>query len=86
MGHGVEIGEGGLSFSMGQNLLAEGKRLVLNFQVPGRAFVSVQGEVRNATVDSKAGQFRFGISFSTLKFEHKREIRAYVSARQDFEN
>lgn len=84
MGHGVELGEGGASFSLGQSI-AEGKNLVLNFQVPSGAFVSVQAEIRNAKKDPKTGLFDYGVSFTTLKFEHKREIRAFVSARSEAE-
>ena len=85
MGNGVEIGEGGVSFLLGQNL-ADGKHIVLNFQIPGGGFISVQGEVKNIRKQQASGLYTYGISFRTLKFESKREIRAYVSARQETEN
>lgn len=84
VGHGVEIGEGGISFMLAQSL-EQGHLLVVNFQIPDGTFVSVQGEVRNIRKDS-SGLFAYGISFRTLKFEYKREIRAFVSARTESES
>lgn len=84
MGHGVELGEGGASFSLGQSI-NEGVAMVLNFQIPNGAFVSVQAEVRSTKKDPRTGLFDYGVSFSTLKFEAKREIRAFVSARSEAE-
>lgn len=85
MGHGIEIGEGGVSFALGQEL-PNGRNLVVNFQVPGGSFISVQAEVKNLRQKNGSGQFAYGVSFKTLKFEAKREIRAYVSARTEVEN
>jgi hypothetical protein len=84
MGNGVEVGEGGLSFLLGQ-VFPEGRSMVVNFQVPGGGFVSVQAEIRHITKDRKSGLFQYGVLFKTLKFEQKREIRTYVSARSEFE-
>lgn len=83
-GNGVEIGEGGISFHLGQPF-SEGRGVVVNFQIPGGAFVSVQAEIKNIRKDNKTGMFNYGVSFRTLKFDHKREIRAYVSGRSEFE-
>jgi hypothetical protein len=83
--NGVEIGEGGLSFRLAQKL-GEGKNLVVNFQVPEGGFISEQGEIRSLRDDLKPGVFLYGIFFRTLKFDAKREIRAYVSARTELEN
>jgi c-di-GMP-binding flagellar brake protein YcgR len=84
MGNGVEVGEGGLSFLLGQ-AFPEGRSVVVNFQVPEGGFVSVQAEIRHITKDRKSGLFQYGVLFKTLKFEQKREIRSYVSARTEFE-
>ena len=84
LANGLEIGEGGVSFTLGQ-ALAEGKMLVINLQVPGGNFISVQGEIRSIRKDVRSGQYAHGIVFRTLKFEHKREIRTYVSARKELE-
>ena len=80
MATGGEIGEGGLSFVLGQNL-PEGREIVVNFQIPGGEFVSVQSEIKNIRKDATTGRTIYGISFKTLKFEAKREIRAFVSSK-----
>ena len=84
VGHGVQIGEGGLSFSLGQQF-ANQKEVVLSFQVPGGSFISVRAEMSDLKKGEKPGQFILICLFKNLKFEHKREIRAYVSARSEFE-
>jgi hypothetical protein len=86
MGNGLEIGEGGVSFTLGQSL-SEGRSIVVNFQLPDGAFVSVQAEIRNIKKGSiqNGNMFSYGVNFKTLKFEHKREIRAYVSGRSETE-
>jgi hypothetical protein len=85
MGMGGEIGEGGASFHLGQNL-PEGKDIVINFQIPGGGFVSVQSEIKNVRKDATTGLVIYGVSFKTLKFEAKREIRAFVSTRVEAES
>ncbi len=84
MGNGVEVGEGGVSFLLGQ-AFPEGRSLVINFQVPSGAFVTVQAEIRNVKKDLRTGLFSYGTLFKTLKFEHKKDIRSYVSARSESE-
>lgn len=80
IGEGVELGEGGLSFKTDM-VYNEGQSLVVNFQLPHGSFVSVRAEVRNIKVD-KQGPFNLvGLAFMNLKFDFKREIRTYVSAR-----
>lgn len=76
---GVEIGEGGVSFETAQQL-PEGKLLVVSFQIPSGGFVSVMAEVRNYSVDTQ-GVGQLGCAFRNLKFDNRREIRLYVSAR-----
>lgn len=84
MGTGLEIGEGGVSFSLGQ-VFEEGRSIVVNFQVPDGAFVSVQAEIKNIKKQKNGTMYSYGVNFKTLKFEHKREIRAYVSGRSESE-
>jgi hypothetical protein len=88
---GMEIGEGGISF-MSPNQYPEGQQIVISFQIPGGSFVSVISEIRNfhlsktnetnkeqAKERSKIGVH--GCAFVDLRFEQKREVRLFVSAR-----
>jgi hypothetical protein len=83
VGFGEEIGEGGLSIQLPKEFPIQ-KEAVLSFQLVGGSFVSVRVELRNITPTSNGGQL-VGCAFKNLKFEHKREIRSYVSARPEFE-
>ena len=74
-----EIGEGGAAI----NLPMEGPKgaiVVLSFQIPHGSFVISIAEVRSCS-KSKEGIYRAGCLFQDIKFEHKREIRTFVSAR-----
>lgn len=84
IGHGVEIGEGGISFILDQKFSRD-QALVLNFQVPGGSFISVQAEVKEIEPDTEAGRFILVCVFKNLKFDHRREIRSFVSARSETE-
>ena len=77
-GFGQEIGEGGLAFFSTMQL-NEADLLVLNFQIPDGSFVSVSAEVRSVREDN--GKYVVGCLFRNIKFEQKREIRTFVSAR-----
>jgi len=83
LGQGQEMGEGGMSFFLPKlcQLAAEG---VISFQIPGGSFISVRVEIRSSAQAEK-GEYIIGCLFKNLKFEHKREIRSYVSARPDFQ-
>ena len=82
LGTGDEIGEGGLSLRLQQDFPV-GKEAVLSFQLPGGSFVCVRIEIRNAQKNSRTGQVLIGCLFKNIKFERKREIRSYVSARTE---
>ena len=77
---GVEIGEGGLSFDYPE-VLPHGALGLVNFQIPGGSFVSIIIEIRGSEQDAKTGLYVVGCSFQNLKFDYKREIRTFVSAR-----
>jgi hypothetical protein len=79
LAQGKEIGEGGLAF-IAVERLEEGSSVVLNFQIPGGDFVSCISEVRSCK-ESPDGGFLHGCLFRGIKFEHKREIRSFVSSR-----
>ena len=73
-----EIGEGGLSFVLGTELKT-GDEIVINFQIPGGGFASLRAEIRSVRVQE--GRYLHGVSFRNALFSHKRQIRAFVSAR-----
>lgn len=76
---GIELGEGGLAFRINRKY-AEGDTIVLSFQIPNGSFVSTISEIR-AVKEEDNGQFKYGCLFKTIKFDQKREIRTFVSAR-----
>lgn len=78
----VEIGEGGVSFRWSKSYPI-GKDVVLNFQIPFGKFVSVRAEIKNASEDPSSNDHIYGCVFKNLKFDRKREVRAYVSARDE---
>lgn len=75
-----ELGEGGLSF-MTDLVLSEGDRVVLTMQIPGGDLISVKAAVKSVTKIEGQGLMSHGISFEDISFSHKRQIRAFVSAR-----
>ncbi len=83
VGLGAEIGEGGIAFLMPRQFLLDVEGVV-SFQIPDGSFICVRIEIKNESADP-SGETLLGCSFKNLKFEHKREIRAYVSARSEFE-
>ncbi len=82
IGQGIEIGEGGILFISDQQFSNE-LALVLNFQVPGGSFISVRAEIKEIKPALEAGHFSLLCAFKNLKFEHRREIRSFVSARSE---
>ena len=84
IGMGVEIGEGGLSFAIGEKI-AKGRHLVVSFQVPQGNFVSILAEVKSQYVDKSTGLQIHGVAYRALPFEAKREVRTYVSSRTEIE-
>jgi len=83
VGMGAEIGEGGVAFLSNTEFPLESEA-VISFQIPNGSFVCVRVEIRNRQLDP-SGDYLMGCIFKNLKFEHRREIRSYVSARSEFE-
>ncbi len=79
VGSGFEIGEGGIAFKSSRELAME-DHVIVSLQVPGGSFVSVRATVKNKQ-DEGGGRFVYGVSFENLKFEWRREIRNFVTAR-----
>ncbi len=85
VGMGAKIGEGGISFVLPKDfpLFHEG---VASFQLPDGEFVCLRVEIRNSFQNPISGKWTIGCAFKNLKFEIKREIRSFVSARTDLEH
>lgn len=81
---GEQIGEGGISFVL-PNEFPISRQAVVSFQIPDGSFICVRVEIRNARIDENTGHAVIGCLFKNLKFEQKREIRSYVSARTEAE-
>lgn len=77
-----ELGEGGMSI-MSEFVLTEGHELVVSFQVPGGDFVFLRGTVRSTQKKQGDSQVTHGLSFNEIEFSIKRQIRSFVSARND---
>ena len=73
-----EIGEGGMSV-FGEASWNEGQHVVLSFQIPGGDLISVRSVIRSNR--NNEGRLTIGLSFETIEFAHKRQIRVFVSSR-----
>ncbi len=74
-----EVGEGGLSFVAYEEFKLEAN-VVITLKIPHGDFVSLRGLVRYVN-NQDSGQFTHGISFENITFNHKRQIRMFVSGR-----
>jgi hypothetical protein len=84
VGMGEQIGEGGISFVL-PNDFPISRQAVVSFQILNGSFICVRAEIRNTHVDPNTGHTVIGCLFKSLKFDQKREIRSYVSARTEAE-
>lgn len=82
MSEGDEIGEGGLSFLLPEALPLESD-VVVNFRIPSGDFVSLRANVKSVRPSSKQGLFIHGVAFTNIAFTHKRQIRNFVSERNE---
>lgn len=78
----AEIGEGGMSI-VTDYVLTEGHELVISFQVPGGDFIFLRGTVQSTNKKEGDSRVTHGLSFKSIEFSIKRQIRSYVSARAD---
>lgn len=78
-----EIGEGGMSIT-GEYLFAEDQEIVVSFQIPGGDFVSLRADVRSVA-ENEQGHNDYGLAFKNVSFTHRRQIRLYVSTRNENE-
>lgn len=75
-GRGVEIGEGGLSFSTDAVITAD-KKMIVNFFLSDKDFFAVRVTLLNILNSSKTSTY--GVSFDDVSIALKRQIRAYVA-------
>ena len=61
--------------------LTEGRDLVLSFQIPDGTFVILRGLIKSVTPHQ--GIVIHGVSFEEIPLAFKRQIRAFVSARNN---
>lgn len=76
MVEGIEIGEGGISFSFDKEIPLQ-QALILNFFLTEKEFFSVKATLRNSV--KSAGSFIYGTSFDDVPIALKRQIRTYVA-------
>jgi len=73
-----ELSEGGISFKS-EFLFNVEKELLINFQIPNGSFAFLRAIVKSTT--KQDGLVVHGLSFVDVPFQHRRQIRAYVSER-----
>ena len=73
-----EMGEGGMSI-ISDYVFNVGQFLVVTFQIPGGAFVSLRAVIKS--VRQKDKWILHGISFILVPFSNRRQIRSFVSER-----
>ena len=73
---GIDIGEGGMSFSLDEKL-APPKKIIVNFFLSDKDFFSVRVSLLNAF--KGASGYSYGVSFDDVSIALKRQIRAYVA-------
>jgi c-di-GMP-binding flagellar brake protein YcgR len=74
--HGIDIGEGGMSFSL-EDQLEPPKKIIVNFFLSDKDFFSVRVSLLNAY--KSATGYSYGVSFDDVSIALKRQIRAYVA-------
>ncbi len=73
---GVDIGEGGMSFTHDEKLAAP-KKIIVNFFLSEKDFFSVRVSLLNTFKQSEG--FTYGVSFDDVSIALKRQIRSYVA-------
>ena len=63
-------------------VLSEGDEVVVSFQIPGGAFVSIRSVVKSVLKAEKPGMMMHGLAFTGIEFALKRQIRSFVSSRR----
>ncbi len=74
------MGEGGIGFSC-EYAMSEEQNVVVTFQIPRGAMIIVPAVVKNQK--QKDDKMVIGVAFVNLTFTHKRQIRYFVSSRNE---
>lgn len=73
---GIDIGEGGLSFTVDEKLTTP-KKIIVSFFLSEKDFFSVRVSLLNTF--KQADGFTYGASFDDVSIALKRQIRSYVA-------
>ena len=73
---GIDIGEGGMSFSIDEKINPP-KKIIVNFFLSDKDFFSVRVSLLNTF--KQANGYSYGVSFDDVSIALKRQIRAYVA-------
>ncbi len=79
---GIQVGEGGMSF-LSDYVFTEGHRIVVSFHIPGGDFVFIRAVITSSKKEPGGDQVSHAITFDDVAFSVKRQIRAYVSFREN---
>jgi hypothetical protein len=74
-----QVGEGGMMFSSSRKLEI-GQEVVISFYLPTSATIVVRASVRSLIPAGKGRPERYGVEFTNLGFQFKREIRNFVAS------
>lgn len=74
--HGIDIGEGGMSFQIDQKI-DHPKKIIVNFFLSDKDFFSVRVSLLNSFKQTNG--YSYGVSFDDVSIALKRQIRAYVA-------
>ncbi len=73
---GLDIGEGGMSFTHDEKLTAP-KKIIVNFFLSDKDFFSVRVSLLNTF--KQGDSYSYGVSFDDVSIALKRQIRSYVA-------
>jgi hypothetical protein len=76
-----QIGEGGMMLHTEAEMQI-GDRVVLTFKPPGVEQTVVQSVVRFSMKDEERVGFKYGLEFTNLGFQAKRQIRSFVASKK----
>lgn len=82
IGEGVEIGEGGMMFSINKEI-SESNRVLVSFRIPNHGFVVIQAHIRNTRHNDT--YYRYGVEFVDLAFQNRRRIRDFIAEKTEEE-
>lgn len=83
VGHGKEIGEGGMLVKIGA-VMSSGDHVLINFLLPATGLSIVQAEVRSVRLGDDTNSY--GLLFTNLDYEGKKGIREYIAAKSEQES